>query len=285
MLGHSSPSTFISSHPFSRRPIPILDTSRSTVGRTAIEVNLDDTRAGEKLVDVRTLGVLGQNYYYREDGANRPYGVRIDGAIEGLLMRKTAAEMVAKADAALTSFGLRLYVLDAYRPLVTQWGLWNFFYDRFRVDDTSLTPTQLETKTLRFVSDPRTFNSVDYRTWPLHSTGGSVDVTMLTANGEAVDFGTPFDDATDIAETGYFERKLIAGQLAGDDLRLLGRRILYWSLVDAGFTNYAGEWWHFDYGNQMHVYSLELVGSPIDSGKAWYGYIEYPVPAENAFVD
>jgi D-alanyl-D-alanine dipeptidase len=28
------------------------------------------------------------------------------------------------------------------------------------------------------------------------------------------------------------------------------RRLLFQAMTRAGFTNYPGEWWHFDYGNQ-----------------------------------
>jgi D-alanyl-D-alanine dipeptidase len=29
------------------------------------------------------------------------------------------------------------------------------------------------------------------------------------------------------------------------------RRLLFWAMAAAGFTNYREEWWHFDYGNQF----------------------------------
>ncbi|MBQ4051251.1 MAG: hypothetical protein IJD13_06430, partial [Oscillospiraceae bacterium] len=29
------------------------------------------------------------------------------------------------------------------------------------------------------------------------------------------------------------------------------RRLLYHVMIRAGFTNYDGEWWHFDYGNPL----------------------------------
>ena len=28
------------------------------------------------------------------------------------------------------------------------------------------------------------------------------------------------------------------------------RRLLFHAMTGAGFTNYRGEWWHFDFGNQ-----------------------------------
>jgi D-alanyl-D-alanine dipeptidase len=30
----------------------------------------------------------------------------------------------------------------------------------------------------------------------------------------------------------------------------LNRRTLYHAMTNAGFANYLGEWWHYDFGNQ-----------------------------------
>jgi hypothetical protein len=43
---------------------------------------------------------------------------------------------------------------------------------------------------------------------------------------------------------------------------------------EAGFTNYINEWWHFDWGDQLYVLTLDLMGEPLQSGAAWYGYTE-----------
>ncbi|TMJ01584.1 MAG: hypothetical protein E6G97_15465 [Alphaproteobacteria bacterium] len=261
-------------HPNAARPVPILTPEvLPTVARASIPVDSQDARGGEKLVDVRALGVRGHNFYARPDSSNALYDRPIQGAIPGLLLRESAAKLVAQVDQALRPHGLGLYVLDGYRPIATQVGLWQHFRDYFACKTPQLTEAEIERETKKFVSDPRGFDRTDARTWPLHATGGAVDLTLCDASGELLDLGTPFDDPSDKAATAYFEIWLAQGEIGDDDPRLLSRRILYWSMRDAGFTNYLYEWWHFDWGNQMYILSLGLLGQHTSS-PAWYGYIE-----------
>src|SRR5205085_6762164 len=261
-------------HPNAARPVPILTPEvLPTVARAAIPVDGQDPRAAEKLIDVREFGVRGHNFYARPDSSNAFYDRPIQGAIPGLLLRESAAKLVAQVDHALKPHGLGLYVLDGYRPIVTQAGLWQHFWDHFARKEPKLTEAEIEAETKKFVSDPRGFDRSDPRTWPLHTTGGAVDLTLCDASGEMLDLGTPFDDPSEKAATAYFETRLAEGTISADDPRLLNRRILYWSMRDAGFTNYHHEWWHFDWGNQMYILSLGLLGQAAPPA-AWYGYTE-----------
>ena len=265
-------------HPNAARPVPILTPEvPPTVARASIPVDSRDARAAEKLIDVRALGVRGHNFYAQPDSSNAFYDWPIEGAISGLLLRESVAKLVAQVDQALKPHGLALYVLDGYRPIATQVGLWQHFWDHFARGDSKLTEAEIEMETKKFVSDPRGFDRADPRTWPLHATGGAVDLTLCDAGGELLDLGTPFDDPSDKAATAYFEMRLAEGAIGDDDPRLLNRRALYWSMRDAGFTNYVYEWWHFDWGNQMYILSSALLGQPTATS-AWYGYIE-PAPA------
>jgi D-alanyl-D-alanine dipeptidase len=65
----------------------------------------------------------------------------------------------------------------------------------------------------------------------------------------------------------------VAGQIGSDDPRLLNRRLLYWTMREAGFTNYPYEYWHYDYGDQMYVLTLRSLGKQ-DIASAWYSYID-----------
>jgi D-alanyl-D-alanine dipeptidase len=236
----------------------------------SIPIDPADPRAQEELVDVRDLGVRGDNFYARADGSNPPYHQPIEGAIAGLLVRRGVAERVARADAHARPFGYSLYVLDGYRPIVTQAGLWRFFWDHFAAQ--GLSEDEVEERTLTFVSDPRAFDPENPTTWPLHSTGGAVDLTLCGPDGLPLDLGTPFDDPTEASATDHFERLLAAGRITARDHRLLHRRILYWTMREAGFTNYVNEWWHYDWGDQLHVFTLDFMGAPLPSRAAWYGY-------------
>lgn len=261
--------------PFASRPVPVLRSSvLPTVARASIPVDLGDPRAGEKLVDMRELGVHCENYYARADGNNSPYNQAIKGAIPSVLLRESVAARVARANASLAESGLAFHVLDGYRSIATQVGLWHFFWDYIAKRKPSLTEAEIERQTLTYVSDPRGFSRDDPRTWPLHSTGGAVDLTLCDASGELLDLGTGFDAPTEMAATAWFEEALARGEIAPGDARLCHRRTLYWTMREAGFTNYINEWWHFDWGDQLYVFTLDLMGEPLQSGAAWYGYTE-----------
>ena len=81
----------------------------------------------------------------------------------------------------------------------------------------------------------------------MHNTGGAVDVT-LTYKGISLDFGTEFDEFSQKSKTAYFE--LYRNNRTIRELR----ELLYWSMLDAGFTNLPSEWWHYDYGTKFWAY-------------------------------
>ncbi len=84
--------------------------------------------------------------------------------------------------------------------------------------------------------------------------------------------GTIFDDASPVSRTDYFEQHLDQTSGSSEDARR-NRRLLYWAMASAGFTNYAYEWWHYDYGDQMWVVN-QPSGSLVK--KAVYGPASCP---------
>jgi D-alanyl-D-alanine dipeptidase len=263
-------------NPYADRPVPLLTSHvLPTLGRASVPIDSDDPRAQEKLVDIRTLGVRGDNYYARKDGSNPPFHRSIEGSIAQLFLRESVAARLVQVDAALGRIGLGLYVLDGYRPIATQRGLWRFIWDHFALTEADLTHAEVESKVHRFVSDPRCFDPNDQRTWPLHSTGGAVDLTLCNNAEEILDLGAMID-LSGTSPTSFFEEAVERGDIAENDPRLLNRRTLYWAMRDAGFTNYIYEWWHFDWGDQMHVFTLNLMGDISRPSAAWYGYIDPP---------
>ncbi|MEJ2116750.1 MAG: M15 family metallopeptidase [Alphaproteobacteria bacterium] len=261
--------------PFADCPVPSLRPAiLPTVARAYVPVDLSDPRASEKLVDVKELGVRSESYYARTDGGNAPYNGPVVGSIPKILLRESVAKRVAQANKTLAKAGLALFALDGYRSLETQVGLWNFFWERIAKENPAFSKAEIEQRTLTFVSDPRDFKRDDPHSWPLHSTGGAVDLTLCRTSGALLDLGTDFDATSDMAATAWFEGALARGEIAADDQRLLLRRTLYWTMRNVGFTNYINEWWHFDWGDQLYVLTLDLMGEPLQSGAAWYGYTE-----------
>ena len=70
-----------------------------------------------------------------------------------------------------------------------------------------------------------------------------MDLTIVDERGREIDMGTGFDYFGDAAFPEYYEAP-------GRDERIRqNRRLLYFSMIDAGFIPDSVEWWHFNYGN------------------------------------
>ncbi|MDQ0392345.1 M15 family metallopeptidase [Labrys monachus] len=259
-------------------PVPLRGAAAATAsGYGAIPFDRADPRWGEPLVDLAAEGLLTESWYARTDGGNAPYHRPIAGAVAVVAARRSVAGLLRRADAMVGAHGLRLKVLDAFRPVETQAGLWAFFEDKLAAERPELSNAEREAIVRTFVSDPRRFSRDDETSWPIHSTGGSVDVVLVdAASGAMLDHGAGFDEAHERSFTDHYERLLGGGAIAADDPRLLNRRILVNAMVNAGFTNYAYEFWHFDYGTQLHVLTLQDGGSPHAPLAAWYGTTDLP---------
>lgn len=107
--------------------------------------------------------------------------------------------------------GLRLLVLDAYRPAAAQWRLWEALPDP------------------RFVADPRVGS--------MHTRGVAVDLTLCDAHGQPLDMGTAFDEMT---EQSFHGATTIAPEAQHNRCVLLGVMTL------AGWTHHPFEWWHYN---------------------------------------
>ena len=83
---------------------------------------------------------------------------------------------------------------------------------------------------------------------PPHRTGGAVDVYLIDrATGVPLPMGTEPDETVPASATRWFEEH--TEENSGEPFRR-NRRILFHAMQEAGFRNYGGEWWHFDWGNQ-----------------------------------
>lgn len=259
-------------------PIPFRpDTAGTASGYNLVPFDRADPRWGEPLVDLAAEGLLTQSWYARTDGGNAPYHKRIAGAVEVVAARAGVSRLLRAADAAVAGRGLRIKALDAYRPIETQAGLWSFFEVQLAAERPELSPDEREAIVRTFVSDPRRFDRRDETTWPIHSTGGSVDVMLVdAASGALLDHGADFDETHERSYTDHYERLLQRGEIGADDPRLLNRRVLFNAMVNAGFTNYAYEFWHFDHGTQLHILTLRDQGAANAPQAAWYGTTDLP---------
>lgn len=166
-------------------------------------------------------------------------------ALPEIYLREGVFERLLKASKALPG-GHRFIILDGWRPLPLQQALFDRYKEELAREHPELDADRLTEQTRRFIAEPRS----DPLFPSPHSTGGSVDLTIADASGRILPMGSEFDETSDRSETLYLESR-VDSDLSELELRALeNRRLLYHSMVSAGFTNYPDEWWHYDYGNQ-----------------------------------
>lgn len=167
----------------------------------------------------------------------------IPGATEKCMLRKSVVHRLEKALSYLDKrYTFKIY--DAWRPIEVQQFLFDKYYREIASAHADWPEDMIIAAAKNFVSLP----SYEPERPSVHNTGGAVDLTIVDrATGKELDMGTGFDDFTEMAHTVYFEN-------GRDDVIRDNRRTLYWSMTQAGFTNYPAEWWHYDYGDAFWSY-------------------------------
>ena len=165
----------------------------------------------------------------------------IKGATQHVYVRETVSKMLLTAAQSLPA-GYKFKIYDAWRPAEVQKALFDDYYHTLCQEnkDSSKSRDELIAMTMQFVSFP----SADPNSPFVHSTGGAIDLTIVSPDGTELNMGTNFDDFTDAAHTAYFEDH------PNCEVRE-NRRLLYNAMLAAGFTNYPAEWWHYDFGDRF----------------------------------
>ncbi len=219
------------------KPIPIVTHQQS--GWKPVKIN----ESGEALVCLNDLAISSRiavhpQYYWQ----------KLPGAMSRCFARETVVSKLIKAASQLPN-GFSLVIWDSWRPLEVQQSLFDRYKNILAAQNPLWTGQELVMHTSKFVAIP----SRDPNAPSPHLTGGAVDLSILDGSGVYLDMGTEFDDFSPLANTRYYEAALEQGaRLSSDDQKHLdNRRLLYQVMIDAGFTNYAEEWWHYDFGNQL----------------------------------
>ena len=124
----------------------------------------------------------------------------------------------------LNNMGYGLLIWDGYRPPAAQFKLWEIVPDA------------------NFVANPNTGYSS-------HSRGNTVDVTLVTLSGEAVEMPSDFDEFAAIADRDYSDVSETAAENA---------RLLEMTMEAHGFTGYVNEWWHYSDTVRYEAEDLEI---------------------------
>lgn len=244
-----------------------------------IPIDQNDPRGREPLIPLESVGVAFESYYAKTDGNNPPFNRFIEGSRRDIWLRKSVAEKLARVNELLRPFQAELFVLDGHRSVASQQGLWDFYYGKAKEENPSGSDEEHRARARQFIVNPVNFNENDSRTWPAHTNGAAIDLTLRdSVTKELLDMGARFEvDADfDFSAGDYFERQLLAGNIDESDVRLQNRRLLNWAMMQEGLLNETAKvFWHYDWGNQIYVRaSRALLKDPPQA--AWYGYIAPP---------
>jgi len=244
-----------------------------------IPIDRNDPRGLEPLVPLESLGIAFESYYAKSDGKNPPFCRAIDGSRQDIWLRRSVAEKLARVNELLRPFDAQVFVLDGHRSVACQKGLWDFYYERAKEEIPGGSDQEHRARARQFVVDPVSFDENDSRTWPAHTNGAAMDLTLRDSlTGELLEMGANFETDTDedFSAGDYFERELAAGRIDENDVRLQNRRLLNWAMTSEGLLNETAKvLWHYDWGNQIYVRASRAL-LPDPPKAAWYGYIAPP---------
>ncbi|MEU8887009.1 M15 family metallopeptidase [Streptomyces sp. NPDC048442] len=177
---------------------------------------------GEPLVDVRRSGIRTGKERLDEAGA---YAHLREGVVQRLLH---AQELLPD--------GLRLAMVEGYRPLELQREYFEEYEARLRHLNPGWSAAELRSAASRYVSPPEIAP---------HSAGGAVDLTLADEDGRELDMGTPMNASPEeSAGACYTDGPGVSPQGRAN------RAVLGAALTAAGLVNYPTEWWHWSYGDR-----------------------------------
>ena len=149
-------------------------------------------------------------------------GVRIYDFTDAYLRYGTVKKL-ANVQKELKEQGYRLKIWDAYRPFEAQQKLWEVYPDP------------------NYVANPA--NGMKK-----HNLGGTVDITMVAADGSVISMPTEFDDFSLKADRDYSDIE--------DEEVVKNVMILQNAMENNGFTGYQGEWW--DYSDTVEYEAVDF---------------------------
>ncbi|WP_374777088.1 M15 family metallopeptidase [Streptomyces sp. NBC_01310] len=178
---------------------------------------------GERLADVRAGG-----RFLVDDR-------RCDAAGAFALLRSGVVDRLLHAQELLPD-GLRLLIVEGYRPPNLQTQYFQQYTDQLRAAYPAWTQEELRAGASRYVSPPEIAP---------HSAGAAVDLTLVDADDSELDMGTRVN-ATPEESAGacYTLADTITRQAR------LHRTVLSDALTSAGLVNYGSEWWHWSFGDR-----------------------------------
>jgi len=156
------------------------------------------------------------------------------------VLRKTVAEKLCAANAALMSKGFRILVVEGWRAPHIQRRMYAAVWKQFATRYPEKSHAALTRLVNQFTAP------MNQRVPPPHSTGAAIDVTLTDLEGNPLDVRSPY---VEFDPAGFH---FAAPNLTPEARQ--NRATLAEAMVGAGITNYPSEYWHWSYGDQGWAY-------------------------------
>ena len=138
-------------------------------------------------------------------------------------LRYGTVKKLAVAQEKLKSMGYRIKIWDTYRPFSAQEKLW------------------------QVCPNPRYVANLA-NGMKAHNLGGTIDMTIVTLDGEEVEMPTGFDDFSLKADRDYSD----VSETAATNAMMLEQ-----VMTECGFKGYQGEWWDYSDTTAYEAYDFE----------------------------
>ena len=201
---------------------------------------------GEVLVPTSGCAAWLTHPVYHADG--------LPNALPDVWVRAGVYDRLRMAARALPP-GYRLVLLDGWRSKALQQALYQKIRSEVAARHPEASAPEIDQITMQFAAPP---SDSQTRHSP-HVTGGAIDVTLADETGAILPMGSGFDEPSARSWT----------DAAVGSPEVERRHLLCQAMFQAGFTNLASEWWHFDYGNWVWAVAA---GQPA----AFYGPTSLP---------
>jgi zinc D-Ala-D-Ala dipeptidase len=182
---------------------------------------------GEPLVDLRTSAPFVVDGRQADpDGA---YAHLRSGVVDRLV---TAQSLLPR--------GVRLLIIEGYRPLATQERYFHEYRDDLCRAHPDWSAATLDEEASRYISPPEVAP---------HVAGAAVDLTLCGDDGLELPMGTPVNATPEESAGGcYTDSSYVTPAARGN------RELLCRALGAVQLVNYPSEWWHWSYGDRYWAF-------------------------------
>ena len=180
----------------------------------------------EPLVDLRKF----PNFFFDNRNESKTFS----------LIRKSVADKLLEAQKYLPS-KICFLIIEGYRSISLQREYFKEHFEDLKKKYPKWENNKTYLETTKYVAPPNII--------PPHTTGGAIDLTLVTNKNKELNMGTPLNASPSETRKTCFTNATNISKISKKN-----RKILINAMSKAGFVNYPTEWWHWSYGDRYWAY-------------------------------